>query len=131
MPKLLEGPDIDSVAYQFAFGVGEVPRIPPPPDENEKDGMCFEFRDRLEQYRLRDVFVRALSVSLRPKGCECPLNCEHIWGRAERVLERQVELLDIDGLWKRVGKWVVRIQAGEPLVPEHSTGEILYIWPEM
>lgn len=48
VPKLLEGPDIDSVAYQFAFGVGEVPCIPPPPDENENDGMCFEFRDRLE-----------------------------------------------------------------------------------
>ena len=125
VPKLVDGPDIDSIAYQFAFGPGEVPHIPPPPDENDDDSMRIEFRNRLEQYRLRDPFVRTLSVSL------CPEGCEQIWGRGERVLERQVELLDIDGLWKRVGKWVVRIQAGEPLVPEHSVGDFLYIWPEM
>ena len=128
MPQFLEGPDIDSIMYRHNYG-GDVPQVPPPPDKNEGNELCKEFRERLEQMLLRDIFVRTSSVSLCPEGYEHPPEGETAWGRAERVFERQVMLLE--GMWMWVSDWVKRISKGGPVVLKHKVGQDLYIWPEV
>ncbi|KAF8901024.1 phosphotransferase enzyme family-domain-containing protein [Gymnopilus junonius] len=125
-PQLLDGPEINTVAFRRNFGA-DIPADPmtSPPlilDTLEKDNLEYtdfheELQGNLEKMLLRRVFEKG-----RPSDSSAE--------KLQRIFVNKIRQVDSEVTWRRARYWAERVRDGKDPEPERDEVDELYFWPE-